>query len=805
MLRNYLKIAWRNLVKTKAYSAINIGGLSVGITIAMLIGLWLYDELSYNKYHENYEKIAGVWTKGSLGSQRWAGDAVQRPLEMVLRNQYGNNFKHVVMSRWDEEHILSVGDKKLSNTGRFMQAGAPHLLSLRMQQGSRDALKDQSSILLSSSAATALFGNTDPMGQVVKLDNKTNLKVTGVYEDIPYNSDFKNVKFLCHWDLVIALTPWMQSALTEWTNSSFLIYVQVADNKSVAEASQAIKSAVQNSVAEDERRYNFETFLVPMKRWHLFSEWRDGVNVGGRIQFVWLFGIIGVFVLLLACINFMNLSTARSEKRAKEVGIRKAIGSLRKQLVNQFLTESFLVVIISFVFAIVLVTLSLPWFNDLADKRMDMLWTNPSFWLISLVFVVVTSLIAGSYPAFYLSSFNPVKVLKGTFQAGPWAGLPRRILVVVQFTVSVALIIGTIIVYRQIEFAKNRPVGYDRNGLVMIQIKSDDLREKTQVLAQHLKREGVASEVAMSSSPVTEIWSNNGGFDWRGKTPDQINGFGVIYVTHDYGKVVGWDFKEGRDFSRQFSSDSVNFEGPQEPTYSVVINEASARYMNFDKPVGEIIRLNGYKFQVVGVIKDMLMESPFQPVRHTVYFLSYPYADSYVNIRLNPNLSASQALSRMEDVFAKLVPSVPFEYKFADTEYAMKFAAEERVGKLASLFASLAIFISCLGLFGLASFVAEKRTKEIGIRKVLGATVYNLWQMLSKDFVLLILLSCLIAAPLAYFFLNRWLEQYEYRTTISWWVFAVAIAGSVIITLLTVSFQAIRAALSNPVKSLRSE
>jgi putative ABC transport system permease protein len=805
MFTNYLKVAWRNLLRTKGYSAINIGGLAVGLTISMLIGFWLFDELTYNSYHSSHEKIGKVMTGGSFGGQRWVSDAVQRPLELVLRKDYGNNFKQIVLSRWDEEHILSIGDNKFSRTGRFMQEGAPDLLSLRMVHGSRDGLRDQFSIMLAESVASALFRDENPIGRIIRLDNKTSVKVTGVYEDIPYNSEFRETKFLCPFSLVASLTPWMQEAATSWANSSFIIYVQVADGKSIEQASHAVNKAVYNNVPEDQKKYNFHTFLFPMKRWHLYSEWRDGVNVGGRIQFVWLFAIIGVFVLLLACINFMNLSTARSEKRAKEVGIRKAIGSLRNQLIRQFFTESFLVVIVSFLFAMFLVVLFLPFFNEVADKQMKMMWNNPYFWMLSALFVIVTSLVAGSYPALYLSSFNPVKVLKGTFQAGSQASLPRRILVVLQFTVSVALIIGTIIVYRQIEHAKNRPVGYDRNGLMLVQIKSDDLRDKAGALEKELKDAGIASEMAMSSSPVTEIWANNGGFEWRGKRPDQLDGFGVIYVTHDYGKTVGWNFREGRDFSREFALDSATYESPKEPTYSVVINEAAARYMNFDKPLGEIVSLNDYKFRIIGVIRDMVMESPYEPVRHIMYFVNYAEAGSYINIRLNPAIGASQAIARMEKIFTRIVPAVPFDYRFADAAYAQKFASEERIGKLAGLFASLAILISCLGLFGLASFVAEKRTKEIGIRKVLGATVANLWAMLSKEFVLLILLACLIAVPVSYYLLHQWLQQYEYRTNMSWWIFVLAIIGSVFITILTVSFQAIRAALSNPVKSLRSE
>jgi len=805
MLRNYFKIAWRNLTSKKAYSFINIGGLAVGMAIAILIGLWIYDELSYNQYHKNYNKIAQVMVKGSFAGQGFSSNALPRPLESELRNKYGDNFKNIVMSRWDEDHILSVGNKKISQVGRFMQPGAPEMLSLEMLKGTWSGLKDPSSIMLSASAAKALFGDADPLDKMMRIDNQMDVKITGVFKDLPHSTEFSRVKFLSTWDLLLSHNKWMQEASNEWGNSSFLMYVQIESNISLEAVSSKIKKSLHDNVNDEDKKFNVAVFLHPMSRWHLYSEWKNEVNVGGRIQFVWMFGIIGAFVLLLACINFMNLSTARSEKRAKEVGIRKAIGSMRSQLIRQFLTESFLVVFISFFLAILLAAFCIPWFNKLSDKQMTMFWSNPVFWLTSLAFVVLTSLISGSYPAFYLSSFNPVKVLKGTFKAGRFASVPRKVLVVIQFTVSIALIIGTIIVYQQIEHAKNRPVGYDRNGLLMVQIKSPDLKDKLAVLNAELKNAGVAVEMASSSSPLTGVWSNNSGLEWKGKQPDKVSGFGTIWITHDYGKTVGWNFKEGRDFSRKLTTDSVGPESVKGPIYSMVINEAAAKYMNMKNPVGEIIRWDGYPFQVIGVIKNMLMESPFAPVKQMIYLVNYTEATAWLNIRINPKMSAGEALLKMEAIFKKLVPSVPFEYKFADTEYGLKFAAEERIGKLASVFASLAILISCLGLFGLASFIAEKRTKEIGIRKVLGATLYNLWKMLSKEFVILVLIACLIAVPLSYYFLHQWLQKYEYRTEISWWIFAIAIGGALLITLLTISFQAIKAAIANPIKSLRTE
>jgi ABC-type antimicrobial peptide transport system permease subunit len=434
-----------------------------------------------------------------------------------------------------------------------------------------------------------------------------------------------------------------------------------------------------------------------------------------------------------------------------------------------------------------------------------MVWTNGYFWMASAVFILITSLVSGSYPAFYLSSFNPVQVLKGSLRVGRFATLPRKVLVVLQFTVSIVLIIGTIIVYRQIKHAKNRPVGYNREGLLYVPIKSRDLLQKYDVLERQLKNEGVVSEMARSSSPTTAVWSNNDGLEWENKDPNKVASFGTIWITPDYGKTVGWKFMEGRYYSTEFATDSVSSASDKNIVHSIIINEAAVKYMELKNPVGQIIRWGDYPFRIIGVIKDMVMESPFDPVKQTMYLVYYDEASAGILMRINSKMSVGGAITKIGSAFKKLVPTVPFDYKFVDSEYATKFAAEERIGSLASFFASLAIFISCLGLFGLASFVAEKRTKEIGIRKVLGASIYNLWQMLSKEFVVLVLVACCIAVPLAYYFLHQWLQKYEYRTEISWWVFVVAIGGAVMITLLTVSFQAIKAAIANPVKSLRTE
>jgi ABC-type antimicrobial peptide transport system permease subunit len=590
----------------------------------------------------------------------------------------------------------------------------------------------------------------------------------------------------------------VRNAEHEWDNNSFQLFVQIADHADMKTVSDKIVKAKYNRIPESERVFKAAILLHGMDDWHLRSNWTNGIQGGGLIEYVWLFGCVGIFVLLLACINFMNLSTARSEQRAKEVGIRKSIGSVRKQLITQFLSESILVVVFAFCLAIILVSVGLPWFNDLADKQMSLPLDNATFWLGSIAFILITGFLSGSYPALYLSSFQPVKVLKGTFKAGRYASLPRKVLVVVQFTVSITLIIGTLVVYRQVLFTKNRPIGYDRSGIIMIQMKSPDFYGKFDVLRNELKNTGAVEEMAQSSSPLTGVWSNSGGFDWEGKDPDLQTDFATIRVTHEYGKTVGWQVMEGRDFSRDFSTDSV----------SIIVNEAAVKFMGINDPVGKTIRWGSGpgagEFKIIGIVKDMLMESPFEPVKQTIYLNNYRYAN-WIVLRLNPEKSVRESLASIEQVFKKHVPLAPFDYKFADIEYADKFAEVERIGTLSGIFASLAVFISCLGLLGLASFVAEQRTKEIGIRKVLGASVSSLWKMLSKDFVILVFISCLIAIPISYYFTVDWISNYEYRADISWWLFGAACIGAMVITLLMVSFQAIRVALANPIKSLRSE
>jgi ABC-type antimicrobial peptide transport system permease subunit len=807
MFKNYFKIAVRNLFKNKISSFINIGGLAIGMAVALLIGLWIYDELSFNKYYHNYDRIAQIIVRGNDPKDGpYINNSLQYPLATELQTNYKSDFKHLVRASWVQDYILSAGETKLSAKGQFMDKDAPDMLTFKMLKGRLNGLDDPHSIMLSASVAKALFGNADPMDQTIKISNKISVKVTGVYEDFPLNTHFSYVKFFSAWDLWVSQNTWIQErATTDWDNHFLKLYAEIKPGSSFESVSANIKNVELDHIKKLENlretvKRQPQVFMFPMSDWHLYP-FKNGVTDDKPLRMVKIVGMIGLFVLLLACINFMNLSTSRSEKRAREVGVRKAIGSLRTQLIYQFFSESFLVVLISFFLSCVLVTVSLPWFNELSAKQMKIPFDDSYFWIISGIFVFVTALLAGSYPALYLSSFKPVKVLKGSFRVGRLAAIPRKALVIMQFTISIALIICTIVVYRQVQLAKNRPVGYDQEGLIMIDMRSDDFYGKYDLLSTQLLNTGVVSNVSESMGTLTQVVSGNNGFDWKGKDPNKDESFGTLAVTHEHGKTVGWQFIAGRDFSRKYATDSNG----------VVINEAAAKYTGLENPVGETItwkwRDNPPKpYTILGVIKDMLMESPYEPVEPTLFFVKALNGDvSCINIRLKPGSRMNTALSKIENVFKKLVPSAPFDYRFVDEDYAQKFAAEERIGRLIGFFAAFAIFISCLGLFGLASFIAEQRIKEIGIRKVLGASLVNIWRLLSKEFIFLVILSVFVAAPIAYYFMHGWLQDYQYRTRLSWWIFAIAGIGAILITLLTVSFQAIKAAIANPSKSLRTE
>jgi putative ABC transport system permease protein len=786
MFRNYFLVAWRNLARNKAHAFINIVGLALGIAIVLLISLWIVDEASFDHYYPNHRRLAEVMLQQQpKGQEKYTGQAIASAIEPSIRSNYKDLFRRETVVSYAFDALIANGDKQFSRQMRWAYSTLPEMFGFRMLSGSATSLDDPTTLLLAHRTALALFGNTDPVNKTVRLGNKWDFKVGGVFEDQPDNATFYEAQVL------LPETSKMADGLRsdDWDNHNAWMFVELPDDVTAEQATARIRNLPTSHI----QGWLEELMVYPLDRMHLHGDFKNGVAEGGRIQYVWLFGLIGAFVLLLACINFMNLSTARSEKRAREVGIRKTIGSLRSQLIGQFLGESILMAFAALFVALLLVQLTLPWFNEVAAKDVVMPWSSPMFWMLAIGFALLTGVLAGSYPAFYLSGFDAVRVLKGSFRVGRSARLPRQVLVVTQFAVSLTLIIGTLVIYRQIEVAMDRPIGYHREGLLTVDINTDDLSGHYNELRNEILATGVAENMAESSFSTTGFLQNND-LTWDGQRPEQKSVFyRDVNVTPDFGKTIGWTILQGRDFSRDHRTDSS----------AMLINEATLRATGFRNPIGQVVRYFGKPYTIIGVVKNMLTNSPYEKIEPAIFLGDGGLG--VITIRLKPGVPVHTALAALEPVFKRRNPGSPFLYIFSDDEYAKKFEAEMRIGKLAAVFAGLAIFISCLGLFGLASFIAEQRTKEIGVRKVLGAGVFSLWGLLSRDFVTLVFLSMFIAMPVAYWFMHQWLQNYKVHTDIPWWLFGSAGAGILMITLLTVSFQSIKAAMMNPVNSLRSE
>ncbi|MHA7101464.1 ABC transporter permease [Roseivirga pacifica] len=799
MFNHNFKVSYRQMLKNKGYSFINIGGLAMGMVVAMLIGLWVKDELTFNQNHKNYNSIAQMLRVESDGL---GGTAVNSSLATgmgaLVRESFPDQIEDLFMVRARKQApVISNGDKKFRETGVFLEENGPSVLTLDMVYGSIDGLKETRSIMLSETLSTKLFGEENPVGETVKLNADIDLLVGGVYKDLPKNSKFSEAAFFSR---LLLLFRENEESMNVWNNYNIDIYVKLAKNVNQEQLAELITEKIKGHY-DDWARESGQTFILhPMKDWHLRSEWSDGKPVLSKeMKFVRLYGVIGVFVLLLACINFMNLSTARSEKRAKEVGIRKTLGSLRKQLITQFYMESFLYTISAFGLSLVLLWALLPWFNETAGKGIATPWNLLEFWLACTAFVLFTAVVSGSYPATYLSSFKPIKALKGGLRPGKGASLSRKVLVVFQFTISIALIIGTITVNNQIQAAKDRPIGYSPKGMIALAPGSPRFGQQKELMKQEILNTGMAEAVGFSNYPVTSALGWNHGFSWEGMDPGFDQSFNTITISNGYADAVDMEFIAGRDFDPNRETDKN----------AIIINESAMKAMQLENPVGTVVKYDpswrdAVNYTIIGVVKDMIKGSPFQQTDQSIMFLDQEYT-SYMYIRLNPNVSPSESLAAIGEVYGQILPEAPFDFHFADDQYNQKFEAELRIGSLAKFFTLLAILISCLGLFGLSSFVAEQRTKEIGIRKVLGASVLNLWQLLSKDFALLIVIACLIAIPVSYQVLQDWLNSYEVKTQLYWWVFALAGLGGLVVTLATVSFQALKAAVSNPVRSLRSE
>lgn len=789
MFRNYLKVAWRHLLQNRALSFINIFGLATGIAFAILVGLWINYETSFDDANVNKDRIALVLKNTFFNNEKNTQDATPMPLYYEMKSNYPE-VKRASRLSWNNDFNLVAGDKKLKKQGRYVDTDFLEMFTLHTIEGNlKTAFSDNSAVVITESLAEALFGTRDAIGKTLKI-NEAPAHVTAVIKDIPVNSSIR-YDFLGSYEFLVENDPFIKSNKTNWGNNFLMNLVELNAGVSMDVFSKKIWNL---NTEKDKSLKDLWLFLHPMSKWNLRNDYKNWVNTGGKYEYVRLFGIVGIFVLLIACINFMNLATARSEKRAREVGIRKAIGSLRNQLITQFFTETLLTSLISFVVAIALIPIVLPYLKDLGFENIKFDLTSMPLFAAILGVALLTGLVAGSYPALYLSSFMPVKVLKGIFKQGYGTVTFRRTLVVSQFAISIGLIISTIIVFRQIDHARNRSLGYNPNNLINVPASSDLVKNYV-ALKQDLLNTGYIEAVTRTSNPLTGIYNSWSDFSWTGKDPASQIAIDAIMTEWDYEKTVGLKFIQGRPFSRQFATDSN----------AVILNESALKLIGYKDPIGKTMKLNTQTLTIVGIVEDMLIQNPFKPVHPAAILFNPNGPTNFIFLRLKQNAPLQTTLAAIKPVFEKHNPEYAFDFNFSNREFEQKFEIEKQVARLAAIFAVLAIFISCLGLFGLAAFMAERRTKEIGIRKVLGASVVHLWTLLSKEFVWLVLAGCVIASPLSFLLMNNWLAGYDYRIDIHWWIFAIAALCAIVIALLTVSTQAIKAANGNPVKSLRSE
>lgn len=784
MFQNYLKIALRNLLRNRGFSAINILGLSVGMASAVLILLWIYNEISFDRFHRNGDQLYSAWNRGTFDGKLQCWESTPKILGPTLKNEFPeviNTSRNY--SRW---YVTRVGDKKISSEAMATDPAFLQMFDFPLVQGNAStALNNIGSIILTQKMAIKMFGTEDVLGKVITID-RDNFTVSGVMKDLPPNTSFTFEYLL----------PWSYLKKTgedddNWGNNSVRTYVQVKPGTNLAALGEKIKGI---TIRHSNKAEEHEVFLHPIRQWHLYSNFENGKVAGGRIAIVRLFGIIAAFILLVACINFMNLSTARSEKRAKEVGIRKTAGANKGLLVGQFIGESILIAFIAGLIALIMVFASLPGFNTLIGKTLAVPVKNPLFWIAALIFILLTGIVAGSYPAFFLSSFKPIAILKGTFKRTNAAFSPRKVLVVVQFSFAIVLIISTLIVVQQIRFAQNRDAGYDR-GKVIYHWITGDLEKNYRQIKSELLSTGIASSVTKTASPLSSILSDTWSIEWQGKNMADKIDFDRFSEDEGLIKTAGLRLVQGRDMDlAKFPSDSS----------AMILNETAAKIMNFKDPIGQIVKDNGTPYHVVGVVKDFVIRSPYDRHRPVIIEGAQSYFN-VIHIKLNSNESAADHLKSIESIFRRYNPDYPFEYHFLDEDYALKFEDTRRVATLTGLFAGLTVFISCLGLFGLAAYMAENRVKEIGVRKVLGASVASVVTLLSREFLVLVVISIFIATPVAWYAMSLWLNDFSYRIGMPWWVFLLAGGLAIAVSLLTVSYQAIKAALLNPVTSLRSE
>jgi len=785
MIRNYFKTTLRNLWKNKGYSFLNIGGLAVGIACAGLILLWVEDELTFNHYFSNRDNLFKIKDRQTYDGQTFTFDATPGPLAQGMKSEIPG-IKNTARSTWGDYLLFSLNDKVIYEQGNFVDAPFLSMFQLQFIKGNaKDAFTQLHSLVISETMAEKFFGTTDVVGKSLKVDNKRDYIVSGIFKDLP-----ENVSFRFHWLAPFKIFEDQNTWLTQWGSNGVITYVETQPNADM----KAINNKLYNYVESKEKGVIAKMSIYPMSRWRMYDSFENGKEVAGRIKYVNLFSLIAWIILIIACINFMNLSTARSEQRAREVGVRKVMGAGRGKLIGQFIGESLFLSFISAIFAIVLIYLSLTAFNGIVEKQLAVNIFQPSHLAALIIIAVFCGLIAGSYPAFYLSSFNPVNILKGIkLKNSSSAGYIRKGLVVLQFSISVILIISTVLIYQQILHIKSRDLGYDKQDLIYTSLQGK-MKKHFNAIKNDLQATGFVQNASLSNSRVLQLGSNTADFQWEGKDPNKQVLITIEGVSPEYISTMGMKLKRGRDFYSDIKSDSNN----------IIINEAMAKIMNKKDIVGSMLNWNGTNITIVGVVNDFIYNDMYSTPAPLIL-----YADtsnnSCLTMRFKPGIDLTAALPAVEKVIKSYNPGYPFESTFVDAEFDKIFKTETLIGKLAGIFSILAIFISCLGLFGLAAYTAERRTKEIGVRKVLGASTQGLAALLSKDFLLLVAISCLIAFPLAWWAMKNWLQSFSYRIDIHWTVFLLSGILALLIAVLTVSFQAIKAAIANPVKSLRTE
>lgn len=786
MFKLNLKIALRNLWRNKGFTLINLGGLAIGLASCMILLLYVAYEYGYDKQFTDYDKTYVLYNNQKTASETFSFMAFPGQLRDEIKDKVPGIAKVSRLS-YAEQMLISYNHNNFKKNAIFSDPDFMKMFDYKVLKGDKNTMLNSiDGVVLTETLAKNLFGNENPLNKTVKLDEKENLRVEAIIEDSPKNSTI-HLDYIMSWKLYEKLNPWTKES--GWGNNYCMLFVQLQDNSFFDRANSQMKGMIK---AHD-KEANGEPFMHPLSKWHLYDKFENGKNVGGKIDQLRIFFLLAFCILLIACVNFMNLSTAKSEKRAREVGVRKAIGSSRNNLVGQFMFESVLLTTLSMLLAFVLIEISLPYFNNLLGITLDINYSDYKFWTVFLGLTLLTAFIAGSYPAFYLSSFDPVKVLKGFKISGGSTLSIRKFLVVFQFVFAACLIVCTAVIYQQLNYIKNKPIGYNRTNLVQISTEGEfSKKEKREILKDELLKSGAITASTEYSMSLTSGGNNTYGISWPGKNEKDKILVNFRFTNLDLTKTTGMEILQGRDFSKDFAD-----------TANVIVNEALVKVMGMKDPVGKMITWD-QPLRIIGVVKDYVMESPYQKAA-PLLIAQNPGRATTIIMRLNDKNNITTSINKINEAVKRLNPSYPTEIRFVDDNFERKFRDEKLLGTLSNWFGGFAIFISCLGLLGLALFMAEQRKKEISIRKVLGASTANILTLLNKDFIKLVAIANVIAFPLAYIIINKWLSGYEYRISVSALPFIAAISLSVIIAILTVSIQSVKVAKANPVDALKYE